>query len=141
MKFHADQGLMLSVLLMSITKILPIHMHLGTRHLLPISTLCVARRLQTMPSCLQFGISGLVVQGDWEASDGSYPANHIRHEITQSSCAAHTRRSSITRVLSTSRGVVSAAATPPAILPHTAASCGGKDFMPEASAHFTFNNS
>ena len=39
-----------------------------------------------------------------------------------------TLRSNITRVFSTSTGVVSAAATPPAMLPHTAASWAYKGF-------------
>ena len=40
----------------------------------------------------------------------------------------HTLRSSITRVFRTSRGVVKAAATPPAMLPQTAASWAYKGF-------------
>jgi hypothetical protein len=47
----------------------------------------------------------------------------------------------MTRVLSTSNGVVSAAATPPAMLPHTAASRACNDFLPNFRANCSFRNS
>lgn len=50
--------------------------------------------------------------------------------ILQTEARRLTRASSITRVFTTSRGVVTAAATPPAIIPHTAAS-PGDGLLPE----------
>lgn len=47
----------------------------------------------------------------------------------------------MTRVFRTSKGVVSAAAIPPAILPHTAASCAYSGFRPVKIDKRAFKNS